>query len=91
LREKVRAEYLTIDDVRVCFYDLGDMCFDEVFFLFDDLEVYDTAWEGSSFDENPFPILPSGETYSSVSDFVYFYPCEDFGHFGDNNSKVICL
>jgi len=91
LREKVRAEYLTIDDVRVCFYDFCDMCLDKIFLLFDDLEVDNAAGKGSALYQDSFPILPSGETYSSVSDFVYFYPCEDFGHFGDNNSKVICL
>jgi hypothetical protein len=79
----MRTEYLTIDDVRVCFYDFCNMRFDKILFFFYDFEVDNTARQSSAFDEDSLSILSSRETYSAVSDFIYFDSIEEFGHFMD--------
>jgi len=86
----MRTKNLTIDDIRVSFYDLGDMCLDEIFLFFDDFEVDNAAGKGSALYQDSFSILSSGETYSSVSDFVYFDVVEEFGHFVVSYCKDVC-
>jgi hypothetical protein len=66
------TENFSINDFGVCFDDFCDVRFDEIFFFFYDFEVDDAPRKGSPFDQDSLPILSSGETYSSVSDFIYF-------------------
>ncbi len=70
----MRTENGPIYDLWIECMDADDMRFDEILPLFHDPEVDDTSRQRASFDEDPFAIAHSCESYSSVAYLVYFYP-----------------